>query len=84
VDKNLQFQQNLATLPAAVPVLDAPSNELQALLRLLPRLGRVLGSVKPKALAASALRLGGPPPSPVSADRRPSGPSFAEAKARSR
>ena len=51
VDKNLQFQQNLATLPVSVLVLDAPSNELEALLPLLPRLERVLGSVKPKTLA---------------------------------
>ena len=51
VDKNLQFQQNLATLPVAVLVLDAPSNELEALLPLLPRLERELGSVKPKTLA---------------------------------
>ncbi|HMO47540.1 MAG TPA: hypothetical protein PKB14_16100 [Rubrivivax sp.] len=51
VDKNLQFQQNVATLPVAVLVLDAPSNELEALLPLLPRLEQVLESVKPKTLA---------------------------------
>lgn len=50
VDKNLQFQQNLATLSVAVLVLDAPSNELKALLALLPHLERVLVSVKPKTL----------------------------------
>ncbi len=51
VDKNLQFQQNLATLPVAVLVLDAPSNELEALLLLLPQLERMLECVKPKTLA---------------------------------
>jgi hypothetical protein len=50
VDKNLQFQQNLATLPVAVLVLDASSNELEALLRLLPQLELALESVKPKTL----------------------------------
>jgi hypothetical protein len=31
VDKNLQYQQNLAILPLAIVVLDACSNELPAL-----------------------------------------------------
>ena len=38
VDKNLPYQQNLATLPLAVIVLDAHSNELPALLPLVPKL----------------------------------------------
>lgn len=36
VDKSLPYQQNLATLPIAVVVLDAASIELQALLPLMP------------------------------------------------
>ena len=51
VDKNMQFQQNMATLPVAVLVLDALSNELQALLQLLPELERALDSVMPRTLA---------------------------------
>lgn len=47
VDKNLPFQQNLATLPIAVVVLDARSNELDYLLPLLPSLERTLSELKP-------------------------------------
>ena len=46
VDKNLPYQQNLATLPIAVIVLDSLSNELHALLPLLPGLERALSSLK--------------------------------------
>ena len=48
VDKNLPFQQNLATLPIALVVLDAASNELPALLPLVPALLRELSSLIPK------------------------------------
>src|ERR1700684_4548459 len=49
VDKNLPFQQNLATLPIALLVLDSVSNELPALLPLVPALIRELASLKPKS-----------------------------------
>ena len=45
IDKNLPFQQNLATLPVAVVVLDALSNELSALIPLIPALDRALASL---------------------------------------
>lgn len=48
VDKNLPYQQNLSTLPIAVVVLDAVSNELSALLPLVPDLERQLSSFRPK------------------------------------
>jgi len=48
VDKNLPHQQNLITLPIAVIVLDAVSNELPALLPLVPALERELSSLKPR------------------------------------
>ncbi|OFZ66843.1 MAG: hypothetical protein A2V79_07840 [Betaproteobacteria bacterium RBG_16_56_24] len=48
VDKNLTYQQNLITLPIAVIVLDAVSNELPALLPLVPALERELSSLKPR------------------------------------
>ena len=48
VDKNLPYQQNLATLPVTVIVLDAPSIELSALLPLVPYLERALTSLKLK------------------------------------
>jgi hypothetical protein len=49
VDKNLPFQQNLASLPVFVIVLDAMSNELPALLPLVPALERALSSLKPRS-----------------------------------
>jgi len=40
VDQNLRHQQNIATLPIAVVVLIAHSNELDALLPLVPTASR--------------------------------------------
>ena len=51
VDKNLPYQQNLGALPIALIVLEANSNELVALLPLVPRLEQVLGSLKPRSFA---------------------------------
>jgi hypothetical protein len=48
VDKNLPFQQNLATIPIAILVLDAISNELPVLLPLVPELLRQLSSLQPR------------------------------------
>ena len=48
VDKNLPYQQNLANLPVAVLVLDGLSNELHALLPLLPGLEQALASLAPR------------------------------------
>jgi predicted nuclease of predicted toxin-antitoxin system len=48
VDKNLQYQQNLATLPVAVILLDAVSNELHVLLPLVPELKVALLTLKPR------------------------------------
>ena len=47
VDKNLPYQQNPSSLPLAVIVLDAASNELPALLELVPALEKALVSLKP-------------------------------------
>ena len=47
-DQNIEFQQNLKTLPVAVVVLVTPSNRLEALELLLPELLRVLESLQPK------------------------------------
>lgn len=54
VDKNLRHQQNLSTLPVAVVLLDATSNELAVLLALMPSLERVLSSLRPKTYARVA------------------------------
>lgn len=42
VDRNLPYQQNVASLAIAVVVLNAVSNDLQHLLPLLPKLEEAL------------------------------------------
>ena len=49
VDKNLPYQQNTSTLPVAVLVLDAVSNELPYLLPLIPALEAALANLKPRS-----------------------------------
>jgi hypothetical protein len=46
VDKDLQYQRNVAALPVAVLVLDSVSNALSALLPQVPALVRALTSLK--------------------------------------
>lgn len=46
VDRNLRFQQNLASLPIAVIVLDAKTNRLADLKPLVPSLLSVLESAR--------------------------------------
>lgn len=48
VDKNLQYQQDISSLPIAIVVLDAYSNELPALLPLVPRLEQALAILVPR------------------------------------
>jgi predicted nuclease of predicted toxin-antitoxin system len=47
VDKNLPYQQNVASLPVAVIVLEAYSNELAVLLPLVRNLEQALGRLQP-------------------------------------
>lgn len=47
VDSNLEYQQNLVTLPIAVVVLVAVSNDINDLLPLIPQLRELLPSVNP-------------------------------------
>jgi hypothetical protein len=47
VGKNLPYQQNPAGLPLAVVVLDSVSNELPALLPLVPELEQALANLRP-------------------------------------
>jgi predicted nuclease of predicted toxin-antitoxin system len=49
VDKSMPFQQNLGTLPIALIVLDAASNEVRALRPLLPKLEQELAALKTKS-----------------------------------
>ena len=55
VDKNLEHQQNLSSLPIAVVVLHARSTELHVLLQLLPELEGALGSLEPRRLVRVGL-----------------------------
>lgn len=49
-DQNIEFQQNLGTLPIAVVILVADSNRLESLEPLVPRILEVLKVLEPKAL----------------------------------
>jgi predicted nuclease of predicted toxin-antitoxin system len=50
VDKNLPYQHNHSTLPVAVVVLGAVSNELHHLLPLIPALEEALSKLAPRSL----------------------------------
>ena len=54
-DQNIEFQQNLATLPLAVVVLIADSNRLESLKPLVPDVLELLKTLSPKTL----VRVGG-------------------------
>ena len=49
-DQNLQYQQNLKTLPIAVAVLFARSNRIQSLKPLVPDLLSALATLEPRTL----------------------------------
>jgi hypothetical protein len=49
-DRNIEFQQNLATLPIAVIVLVAASNRLESLEPLVPKVLQSLKSLSAKTL----------------------------------
>jgi hypothetical protein len=49
-DQNIEFQQNLTTLPIAVVVLVAESNRLESLEPLVPSVLQVLKAISPKTL----------------------------------
>ena len=50
MDQNLEFQQNLATLPIAVLVVKALSNRIEDLVLLVPAILKELSHVPPNAL----------------------------------
>jgi hypothetical protein len=49
-DQNLEFQQNLNTLPIAIVVMMADSNRLESLEPLVPDVLEALKTLKPKTL----------------------------------
>lgn len=50
MDQNLEFQQNLSSLPIAVLVNEAPSNRIEALQPLAPAVLRALNHLPPRTL----------------------------------
>jgi len=50
MDRNLEFQQNLATLPIAVLVVEALSNRMEHLVPLVPGILKELNHIPPKSL----------------------------------
>lgn len=49
-DVNLQYEQNLVTLPLAVVVLEASSNDIRDIRPLVPELLKVLDVLTPKRI----------------------------------
>ena len=54
-DQNIEFQQNLATLPIAIVVLVAESNRLESLEPLVPAVLQALAAISPKTLVRVAV-----------------------------
>ena|ERR1700728_3288257 len=50
VDRNLQFQQHVGTLPAAVLVMRARGNRIEDLLPLMAEVRRALAEIAPREL----------------------------------
>ena len=50
MDQNIEFQQNLATLPVAILVVEAVSNRIEHLQPLVPEILRELNHIPPKSL----------------------------------
>lgn len=50
MDQNLEYQQNLVTLPIAVLVVEAVSNRMEHLSPLVPNILRELNHIPPKSL----------------------------------
>lgn len=50
MDQNLEFQQNLASLPVAVLVIEAVSNRIEDLAPLVPEILKQLNHIQPGTL----------------------------------
>src|ERR1039457_3559671 len=50
MDRNLEFQQNLAALPIAVLVVEAVSNRMEHLVPMVPGILKELNHIPPKSL----------------------------------
>ena len=58
MDRNLEFQQNLATLPIAVLVVEAVSNRMEHLAPMVPAILRQLTQIPPRSLRRIGLAAG--------------------------
>ena len=58
MDQNIEFQQNLTTLPIAILVVEALSNRMEHLQPLVPEILKELNHIPPKSLR----RVKGRPP----------------------
>ncbi len=54
VDRNLKHQQNLATLPVAVVVMLATSNDIDELIKVIPAVLEALEELQPRTLVEIA------------------------------
>ena len=54
-DKNMQYQQNMSTLPLSIIVLNASSNEVEFLAPLVPKLEIALATMLPKSFISIEL-----------------------------
>jgi hypothetical protein len=50
VDRNLQFQQNVAALPIAVLVIRSVDNRFKSLVTMMPKVREALASIQPGQL----------------------------------
>ena len=55
VDKNMQYQQNLSTLPLSIIVLNARSNEIEFLVPFVPKLELALLNILPRSFVSIEL-----------------------------
>jgi hypothetical protein len=55
MDGGLEFQQNLATLPVAVLVVEAVSNRMEHVLPLVPKIVQELNHIPPRTLRKVAV-----------------------------
>lgn len=49
-DKNMEFQQNLSTLPMGVVIMRARSNRVDDLAKVVPEALRAMGGMQPRTL----------------------------------
>jgi hypothetical protein len=50
MDSGVPYQQNVASIPLAIVILSAPTNDIDDLLPLVPSLLKALGTLRPKTI----------------------------------